>query len=83
MRKPVLRGWLSCVDRQVYGCYDETMTNTLHKVEPDFYTFFEDGKEFQVEKTTNGKWTVFAPDSKVVGSFDTLSEVRAQFGLDG
>jgi len=83
MRKPVLRGWLSCVDRQEGGCYDETMTNTLHRQAHDFYTFFEDGKEFQVEKTTNGKWTVFAPDSKVVGSFDTLSEVRAQFGLDG
>lgn len=63
--------------------YAETMTNTLHRQEHDFYTFFVDAKEFQVEKTTNGKWTVFAPDSKVVGSVDTLSEVRAQFGLDG
>lgn len=60
-----------------------SMTNPLHKVEPDFYTFFVDGKEFQVEKTTNGKWTVFGPDSRVVGSYDTLSEVRSAHGLDG
>lgn len=59
------------------------MTNTLHKVDNDFYTFFVDGKEHQVEKTTDEKWTVFGPDSRVLGSHDTLREVRSAYGLDG
>lgn len=59
------------------------MTNPLHRQASDFYTFFVEGKEHQVEKTTDQRWTVFGPDSRVLGSYLTLSEVRTAHGLDG
>lgn len=60
-----------------------SMTNPLHKVDNHFYTFFVSGKEHQVERTTDQRWTVFGPDSRVIGSYNTLSEVRTAHGLDG